>query len=197
MRRFALGALCFTVLALVACAPAADEDTPGEIEVEAADETADAPADADAGRCVLSDDPDAWGTDGNSGWARQYLLGECALTDQGVITYIELAEDCALRTDEASCVTTDLLGACGGTQVALVPAECRDCLPACVDSAATCDRGRCSNRDQQCDNDQQCSFSRAEGGTCSTGSSLVETWADYYTLMGGTGAAPQTYCSWV
>lgn len=195
MRRFALGVLCLTVLGLTACASEPTDEPPAKIEVEAVEETST--ADASTERCVLSDDPDAWGALGEGGWARQYLLGECALAEQDVITYIELAGDCALRTDEASCLATDLLGSCGGTEVALVAAECRDCRPACVAPSATCDRGRCSNKDQGCNNDEQCSFSRADGGSCPEGSSLVETWADYYTLMGGTGTAPETYCSWI
>lgn len=162
------------------------------------EEAVPAPApEAQAAACRLSDNTVAWGVDGNSGLARQWLLGQCALAHEGVITYVEPAPTCRDQQDQAACETADLLGSCGGVQVALVAAECRNCQPACITADAKCEPpGTCSNTGERCDNDEQCSFSAPVDGACQEGSTLAQDWAGYYALMGGSGPAPMTYCTW-
>lgn len=145
--------------------------------------------------CHLSADTQAWGPGGNGGWAREWLLGQCALAYSGVITYVDLESECRLQ-DQASCGKQDLLGACGPATVTLRAADCRECQPACVAPDAKCDSGVCSNTGKPCDNPEQCSFSKPVDGACAAGSTLVRDWAGYYALESGGGTAPMTYCAW-
>lgn len=155
-----------------------------------------------AQKCSLSANPNAWGTLGQSGWARQWLLGQCDLANVGVITYVNLPSECNLQSTQAACVGSDLLGACGPAQVTLRSETCRNCQPACVIAGPTCKLGRCSNNAQQpCANDQNCTFSKPVKGACAEGSTLVKDWSEYY-LWSATqagqppGSAPLTYCAW-
>ncbi len=151
-----------------------------------------------AGTCSLSHNVEAWGPDGNAGWAREWLLGQCDLAKSDVITYVGLASDCALRTDSASCRASNLLGACGGTQVTLRAGDCRNCSPACITPGATCVRGHCTNTGNPCDNPENCTFSKPIKGACAAGTTLVNDWAQYYALQkgGNPAGAPLTYCAW-
>ncbi len=189
MKRITLIVLLATVLA--SCGGNGNDN-----QATGSEGAADSPTPAPpAGICTLSNDPQAWGVDGNGGWARQWVLGQCALANSSVITFIDLASDCRSQ-QQASCEELDILAACGPATVALQAADCIHCQTACVASGAECKAGVCSNTGQPCDNNQQCSFSRPVDGSCSDGSTLVEDWAQYYALQGGTGEAPMTYCAW-
>ena len=154
-----------------------------------------------AEKCALSPNPNAWGPVGQSGWARQWLLGQCDLANANVITYVNLPADCKQRNTQATCVGSDLLGACGPAQVTLRPEDCRNCQPACVIAGPTCKLGRCSNNGQPCANEQNCTFSKPVNGACAQGT-LVNNWTEYYiwsaTQAGlpPPGSAPLTYCAW-
>lgn len=168
--------------------------------VEAADSpsarTVDSQAsEAQANVCRLSADPNAWGPGGNAGWAREWLLGQCALAHAAVITYINLASECRSQ-QQTTCGKQDLLGACGPVSVALLAANCTNCQPACIVANARCESGVCSNTGKPCDNPEQCTFSKPVGGVCPKGSTLVENWAGYYALKSGGLKAPMTYCAW-
>jgi hypothetical protein len=150
-----------------------------------------------AGTCSFSENIEAWGVGGSAGWAREWLVGQCDLADSSVITYVGLVGNCAPRTDPASCRATNLLGACGGTQVTLIAEECRNCSPACITLGATCVKGHCSNTGKPCANPENCTFSKPINGACASGATLVKDWAQYYALQSSsTAGAPLTYCAW-
>lgn len=161
------------------------------------DEAADATS---TGQCTLEDNVEAWGTNGNSGWARDWVLAQCGVQlDGSVITYVNLPGTCGDGTRTQQSCPQHLLAACGGAEVSLCGLEpeecttpCRGCKTLCADAGAHCTQAAtCSNNPlQRCNNDPQCIYSVAPySGPCATGSAKIANWSDFYNYKNSAGTA--------